>query len=81
MCVRKISSELTSDANLPLFFLRKIDPGLTSVHIFLYFIWDAATAWPDKQCVGARLGSEPGLPAAEDAHLTTMPWGQPGNIF
>ena len=27
--------------------------------IFLHFIWDAATAWPDKQCLGARLGSEP----------------------
>ena len=65
--VRKISPELTSIAILPilLFLLRKTGPGLTSVLIFLYFIWDTATAWLDKQCVGACLGSEPvnpGLP-------------------
>ena len=35
------------------FFVRKISPGLTSVPIFLYFIWDVATAWLDKQCIGA----------------------------
>ena len=45
-------------ANL-LFLLRKTGPGITSVPIFLHFIWDAATAWLDKQCIGAHPGSEP----------------------
>ena len=33
------------------FFLlvRKIAPELTSVLIFLYFLWEAATAWLDLQ--------------------------------
>ena len=30
--------------------MRKIDPELTSVPIFLYFMWDAATAWLDEHC-------------------------------
>lgn len=30
--------------------VRKIVTGLRSVPIFLYFMWDATTAWPDKQC-------------------------------
>ena len=42
--VRKIGPELISVADLPLFFLRKIVVELTSVLIFLYFMWDAATA-------------------------------------
>ena len=42
--VRKIGPELISVANLPLFCLRKTIPELISVLIFLYFIWDAATA-------------------------------------
>ena len=45
--VCKIGPELTSVANLPLFCLRKIVTG-TSVPIFLYFMWDVATAWLDK---------------------------------
>ncbi|XP_058424280.1 xaa-Pro aminopeptidase 3 isoform X3 [Diceros bicornis minor] len=40
-------------------------------------MWDMASAWPEKRCVGARLGSEPGPPAAEHAHLTAKPRGQP----
>src|SRR3712207_8207985 len=37
--LRKTHTELTSVANLPLFFfLRKISPELTSVPIFLYFV-------------------------------------------
>lgn len=32
------------------FCLRKILPELTSVPIFLYFMWDVATAWLDKWC-------------------------------
>lgn len=30
--------------------LRKIGHDLTSVPIFLYCMWDAATTWLDKQC-------------------------------
>ena len=32
-----------------LIFVRKIDSKLTSVPIFLYFMWDAARAWLDEQ--------------------------------
>ena len=32
------------------FFVRKIVSELTFVPIFLYFMWDAATAWLDEQC-------------------------------
>ena len=46
--VRKIGPELTSVAIS--FCLRKIVPELTSVPIFLYFMWDAATAWLDEWC-------------------------------
>ena len=36
-----------------LFLLRKIDPELTSVPIFLYFVCrTSATAWLDKWCTG-----------------------------
>ena len=45
----KIGPELTSVANLPV-CLRKIVTELTSVPIFLYFMWDAATAWLHKPC-------------------------------
>ena len=31
-------------------FVRKIGPVLTSVPIFLYFMWDAPTTWLDKWC-------------------------------
>ena len=30
--------------------VRKIGPELTSVPIFLYFMWDTATAWLDELC-------------------------------
>ena len=32
------------------FFLRKIVTELTSMPLFLYFMWDAATVWLDEQC-------------------------------
>ena len=45
VCERKICPQLISVATLPLFFfdLRKIVTELTSVPIFLCFIWDPAT--------------------------------------
>ena len=30
--------------------VRKIVPELTSVPMFLRFMWDATTVWPDEQC-------------------------------
>ena len=78
--VRKISPELTFMPIL-LFLLRKTGPELTSVPIFLYVMWNTATARPDKRCVGACPGSEPGPPAAERAHLTAKPRGQPVNYL
>ena len=47
VCVRKIGPELTSVANL-FFLLRKTVAELTSLPIFLYFMWDAATARLDE---------------------------------
>ena len=32
------------------FCVRKIGPELTSVPNFLYFMWDATTAWLEEQC-------------------------------
>ena len=47
----KISPELTSATNSPLFLMRKTDTELTSVPIFLYFICGMpATAWLAKWC-------------------------------
>ena len=45
-----------------LFFVRMIGPELTSVPVFLYFMWDAATAWLDEWCIGPHPGSEPMTP-------------------
>ena len=39
---------LTSVASSSSFCLRKIVGELTSVSIFLCFMWDAATAWLDE---------------------------------
>ena len=47
-------------------------------HLPLLFIWDAATAWFEKRCIGACLGSEPvnpGATEAEQPHLATTPAG------
>ena len=30
--------------------VRKIGPELTSVPVFLYFMWDVTTVWLDEQC-------------------------------
>ena len=34
------------------FLVRKIGPELTSMSIFVYFVWDTTTAWLDEWCVG-----------------------------
>ena len=71
VCVcEEISPVLTSATPL-LFLLRKTGPGLTSVPIFLHFIWDAATAWLAKQCIGVRPGSEPGNPGPQQQSART----------
>ena len=49
LCVRKIGPELTSVASLSSFCLRRTVTELTSVTIFLCFMWDATTMWLDKQ--------------------------------
>ena len=74
--VRMISRELTSMPIL-LFLLRKTGPELTSMPIFLHFMWDTATARPEKWCLSVHPGSEPRSPAAEHMHLTTMPQCRP----
>ena len=43
-------------------FVRKIGPELTSVSVFVCFMWDATTAWLDERCVSLRPGSEPVKP-------------------
>ena len=45
-----------------LFLLRKTGSELTSMPIFLHFIWDAATAWLAKGWVGVRPGSKTAYP-------------------
>ena len=70
-CLRKISPELTSAVNPPL-FLRKTGPELTSVPIFFYFICGTpATAWFAKQCGGPHLGSEPVNPGLLKQNVRT----------
>ena len=59
--VTKIRPELTSDANPPL-FAEEDWPWANIVPIFLYFIWDATTAWLDNWCLSAHPGSEPANP-------------------
>ena len=44
--------------------VRKIVPELTSVPIFLSFMWDTVSAWPDGWFVGLSPGSEPANPSA-----------------
>ena len=45
-----VEDELDMEASSSFFFVRKISPELTSVLIFFYFMWDAATAWLDDWC-------------------------------
>ena len=43
-------------------------------------MWDAATAWPDEQCVGLHLGSEPENPGSLKQSTWTKPlchWAGP----
>ena len=43
-------------------------------------MWDAASAWPDEQCVDPHSGSEPAKAWAmgvEHVNLTPQPQGQP----
>ena len=59
--------------------VRKTGTELSSVPVFLCFMWDAATAWLDEWCVGPRLGSELvdlGLPM-QSVNLTTTPLNRP----
>src|SRR3712207_5546967 len=82
--LRKISPELTSAANPPLFLLRKIGPELTSVPIFLYFICGMpATARLDKQCHVCTWdpNQQTRVAKAERAHLTAAPLGWPQVAF
>ena len=55
--------------------MRKIDPELTSVPVFLYFasIWDATIAWADEQCVGLWEIQTHEPQAAEAEHTLNHP--------
>ena len=70
------------------FFFFPFSPQNPPVHSCIFFVmgpsscgmWDAASAWFDKQChVRARDSNQrnAGPPAAERMNLTTRPWGQP----
>ncbi|XP_058398515.1 high affinity cAMP-specific and IBMX-insensitive 3',5'-cyclic phosphodiesterase 8A isoform X3 [Diceros bicornis minor] len=39
-------------------YFSQTGPGLTSMPIFLHFIWDATTAWLAKRCISAHPGSK-----------------------
>ena len=78
--VRKLSPELRSDVNPPPFAKEDWPWANICAHFPLLFIWDSATAWPDKRCVTVHPGSEPVNPLAakvEHAHLATEPRGRP----
>ena len=53
---------LFENAFLKKMLVRKIGPELTSLPIFLYFMWGTATVWLDEQCVGLHPASEPENP-------------------
>ena len=57
--LRKIGPELTSTANPPLFAEEDWPLANIYAHPPLFYMWDAAAAWLDKQCVGLHLGAEP----------------------
>ena len=53
-------------------FLRKTGRELTSVPIFLYFIYGMpATAWLDKRCIDLHLGCEPANPGPPKQNVLT----------
>ena len=69
--LRKISPEITSATNAPL-FAEEGGPEPTSAPIFLYFICGTpATAWPDKHCVGPHPGSKPANPGPPKWNMRT----------
>ena len=49
-CCFKSFFSLSLSLSLFCFLVRKIGPELTSVPVFLQFIWDSATVWLDEQC-------------------------------
>ena len=51
--------------------VRKIGSELTSVPIFLYFMWDVTTAWLDERCVGLHPGSKPVNPGSPKQNVRT----------
>ena len=81
--VKKLQQRKEKFLFLFFFWVRKIVAELTSVPIFLYFMWDAATVWLDEQCVGPPPGIQTCKPWAaevECVNLTTTPRGQPLEI-
>ena len=83
--LRKIGSELTSIANLPLFCLRKIVAELTFLPILLYFLYvgchHSMSSWAMfKSAPGSQI-HEPGAAEVESVKLTTMPQDQPLCLF
>ena len=66
-----IGPELTSTANPPLFAEEDWPWANTRAHFPLLYMWDAATAWLDEQCVGPHLGSEPENPGPPKRNVGT----------
>ena len=68
----KISPELTSSTNPPLFAKEDWPWANICAHIFLYFVCGMpATAWLDKRCVGPRSGSKPVSPGPSKLSMWT----------
>ena len=80
--MRKIGPELTSVAN-PLFCLRKIVTELTSVPIFYFECGTPPQHGLRNSAMSVpRIGTcEHWAAKVEHLNLTTMPQGQPPNIF
>ena len=78
--LRKISPELTSAANPPLFAEEDRPWAHIRAHLSLLYMWDACHSMACQAVPCPHAGSElvnPGPPEAEHAHLTGAPPGRP----
>ena len=83
--MRKIHSELTFVANLPLFFFLLEEDSRANIcpNLPLFCTWVAVTVWLDEWCRSMpRIQiCEPGLSKWSMLELTTTPWAGPRFTF
>ena len=84
--VKKIGPELTSVANLPIFFLSKVRPpscisSCTSFQMFYVGCHHSMAWWVVCGSVPRIWTGEPHAAKVEHGNLTTQPWGWPSAIL